>query len=80
MSRRFNVFIRFACFGLVAGLLIWLGTSRPRVAASGPGVVLVRQGSNTTFLPQNPHVSFLVIGSTNTVTNLPAGLTNEAGK
>jgi len=80
MDRQSNVFARVVLFGVVASLLIWLGTLKPKVAGIGPGIVVLRQGSNVNFEPQNARAGAWHIKSVGAPTNTASGVTNAAGK
>jgi hypothetical protein len=80
MDSKSKVFTRLVLFGLIACSLIWLGTHKPRVAATGPGLVVVSQGSNVSFQPQNAQSHFLVVGSASDFTNRVPGATNATTK
>jgi hypothetical protein len=80
MDSKSKVFTRFVLFGVIAGSLIWLGTHKPRVAATGPGLVVVQQGSNVSFQPQNAQTPTFVASSPGTVTNVAIGATNGTSK
>ena len=67
--------MRLAFFGLLACLLFWLGTLRPGVAPSGPGFVVVGQGSNVAFVPQSFGAATWSV-TASTPTNAFAGPTN----
>ena len=68
MNSNSKPYFRIGIFGLIALLLIWLGSLKPKVAATGP-VVVVGQGSNVTFEPRNENASFWVSRSMGTGTN-----------
>ena len=78
MTSNSKPYLRISSFALVAVLLIWLGSLKPKVAATGP-VVVVSQGSNVTFEPRNENASFWVSRSTGTGTNI-GGQANSLGK
>jgi hypothetical protein len=80
MDTKSNALTRLVLFGLIACSLIWLGTHRPKVAATGPGLVVVSQGSNVSFQLQNAQSHFLVVGSASAFTNRVPGATNETSK
>jgi len=79
MNTRSNAFIRFGLFGLVAALLVWLGSQRPRITGAGTSLVVVRQGSNVSFEPPNGQASFWVTKSAGSFSNTNAE-TNAAGR
>ena len=78
MNHQSNVFTRVVLFGVVASLLIWLGTLKPKIAGTGPGIVVLRQGSNMSFEPQNARAGAWHITSAGAATNTAAGVTNAA--
>ena len=80
MSGKSNVFNRVALFGVIGCLLIWLGTLKPKIAGTGPGIVVLRQGSNVSFEPQNAQAPVWQVKSAGAQTNTSPVLTNGATK
>jgi len=80
MSRKSNVMVRVGLFGLVACLLLWLGTLKPKIAATGPSMVVVHQGSNLSFEPQNAQASTWHVSSSGALTNASLRATNGIGQ
>lgn len=78
MNTRSNA-LRFGLFALVAALLIWVGSLRPKVTGTGPGLVVIKQGSNVSFQPQNGQASFWVTKSAGSPSNIYPE-TNTAGR
>ena len=77
MNRGSNVLGRLILFGTIAGFLIWLGSLKPKIAGSGPAVVVVRQGGNVSFEPQNSGAHTFQVESRSALTNLAGGATNN---
>lgn len=68
MTSNSKPYLRIGSFAMVALLLMWLGSLKPKVSATGP-VVVVGQGSNVTFEPRNDNASIWVSRSMGTGTN-----------
>jgi hypothetical protein len=77
MSKHLRPTLRLATFAVFGGILVWLGTTRPKVVGSGPSVVVVKQGTNITFEPQNMSVRF-VVNTTNPTLGSPQSQTRPA--
>ena len=67
-------------FGLIACLLIWLGTHRPKVVPTGPGLVVVTQGNNVSFEPQSRQSSLFSVTKAGGLTNVSQPATNPASR
>jgi hypothetical protein len=75
-----NAFNRSILFGLIACLLFWLGTHRPKAVSSGPSLVVVTQGNNVSFEPQSFQSSLFSVTKRGGLTNASQATTNAASR